>query len=66
MKVISKENLILIIPLIQDRKIYTIDDFELLLERFGDDYFIEDGILTLTKKNEEMLKIQNRANKKEV
>lgn len=43
MKVISKEDLIILIALISDRNSYSLDDFKLLLNRFGDDYFFVDG-----------------------
>lgn len=58
MKIISKENLIILIPLISDRNSYSLDDFELLLNKFGDDYFIEDGQFVKTTENEEMARIR--------
>ena len=58
MKVISKEDLIILIPLISDRNSYSLDDFELLLSKFGDDYFIEDGQFVKMTENEEMTRIR--------
>lgn len=58
MKVISKEDLIILIPLISDRNSYSLRDFELLLNRFGDDYFIEDGQFVKTTENAEMGRIR--------
>lgn len=58
MKVISKEDLLLLIPLIDDRKSFDLDDFELILDRFGDDYFVVDGVFTKTKESEEMCKLR--------
>ena len=57
MKVISKKNLMILLPLIK-QKDFDIDDFEVMLDRFGDDYFIEDGVLTKTKENAEMVEIR--------
>ena len=58
MKIISKEDLLLIIPMINDRKEFNIDDFELILERFGDDWFIHDGVFQKCKENKEMKQIR--------
>ena len=58
MKIISKENLLLILPMISDRDSFTLDDFEQILERFGDDYFVFDGQLKMTKKNEMIKKLR--------
>lgn len=60
MKIINKEDLVLLIPLITDRNCYSLATFELLLDRFGDDYFIEDGEFIKTKENEEMARIRER------
>lgn len=54
MKIISKEDLLILIPLINDRNSFSADDFDLLLERFGDDYYIEDGEFRLCVANKEM------------
>ena len=58
MKVIHKNDLMLLIPLINDREVFDIDDFNLILERFGDDYFVVDGQFQRTKSNKEMYKIR--------
>lgn len=58
MKTIGKEDLLLIIPMINDRKSFDLDDFELILDRFGDDYFVVDGRFQKTRENEEMKKIR--------
>lgn len=63
MKVISKDDLIILIPLISDFNSYSLDDFELLLNKFGDDYFIEDGQFVKTTENEEMAHIRKEAKK---
>ena len=58
MKLIHKNDLMLLIPLINDREAFDIDDFNLILERFGDDYFVVDGQFQKTKSNKEMYKIR--------
>lgn len=54
MKAISKSDLMILIPLIDDRESFDIDDFETILDRFGDDYFVCDGEFKKTSKNKEM------------
>ena len=61
MKVISKEDLLTIIPLIEDRDSFDLDDFELILERFGDDYFIQDGQFIKINESEEMKQIRKES-----
>ena len=58
MKSISKSDLLIIIPLIDGRESFDIDDFELILDRFGDDYFVVDGELQKTDESEEMAEIR--------
>ena len=58
MKIISKENLLFILPMISDRDSFGLDDFEQILERFGDDYFVVDGQLQKTKENEMIKKLK--------
>ena len=65
MKIISKEDLIILIPLIGDCNNFSLDDFELLLDRFGDDYFMVDGIFQKTDSSKEMLKIRKAFKQKE-
>ena len=59
MKAISKRDLLTIIPMINDREDFDIDDFELLLERFGDEWYVRDGVYQLCKENEEMKQIRS-------
>lgn len=59
MKIISKENLLLILPMISDRNSFDLYDFEQILERFGDDYFVVDGQLQRTKENKTVKKLIN-------
>lgn len=58
MKIISKENLLFILPMISDRDSFGLDDFEQILERFGDDCFVVDGQLQKTKENEMIKKLK--------
>lgn len=60
MKIISRDDLLLILPMIEDRDNYSLKDFELLLNRFGDDWFIEGCKFEKTKENEEMKKIREK------
>lgn len=61
MKIISKEDLLIIIPLINDRDSFDLDDFELILERFGDDCFVEDGQFVRINESEEMKQIRKES-----
>ena len=58
MKVIKHEDLKLLIPLVTDCPTWSINDFKKLLDRFGSDYFIEDGEFVETGINEEMAQIR--------
>lgn len=56
MKFISKGDLILILKLVRNTKddeMLTIKNMEYVFNRYGDDYFIEDGEFKLTTENEE-------------
>lgn len=63
MKVISKGDLLILIPLINDRNSFDLDDFETILERFGDDYFIEDGTFKKFKSNPTMAEVRKKYGK---
>lgn len=54
MKVISKSDLMLIIPHISNRKTLSKDDFETILRMFGDEYFCVDGELQKTTSSQKM------------
>lgn len=58
MKVIKHEDLKLLIPLVSDCPAWDIDNFKQLLDRFGSDYFIEDGEFVEVTTNEEMAQIR--------
>lgn len=58
MKVIKHEDLKLLIPLVSDCPTWDIDDFKKLLDRFGSDYFIEDGEFVEVTTNAEMAQIR--------
>lgn len=62
MKVISKKDLLLLIPLITDQDSFDLDDFELILDRFGDEYYCIDGRFELVNKSEEMKQIRGDTN----
>ena len=54
MKILKKEDVLLLVSNIKDRNEYNLEDFELMLEKFGDDYFIEDGRWTKVRENKLM------------
>ena len=58
MKLISKQDLLILIPLIDDRDAFDLDDFKTILNRWGDDYFVRDGQFVKTKESEEMAYIR--------
>lgn len=58
MKAISKSDLLLLVPMIGDRESFDLEDFEMILDRFGDDYFCVDGQLQLVTENEEMRQLR--------
>ena len=59
MKRISHENLIFLVGKISDVKNWDRDTFERLLDRFGDDWFIEDGVFKKCEENSEMKKLRS-------
>lgn len=61
MKLISKEDLSILLPHIANKTL-CLTDFEALLETFGDDYFIVDGQFTRTEENELMKKYREGEN----
>lgn len=58
MKVISRDDLMIVIPRIQNKDSYDLEDFKNILEFLGDDYFIENGEFVRAKENEEMRRIR--------
>ena len=58
MKIITKEDLVILVNLIPTNS-FSIKDFELILERYGDDWFIEGNEFVKTKENEIMKSIRN-------
>lgn len=63
MKVISKSDLLLLVPIIGDREAFDLDDFELILDRFGDDHFCVDGQMQRVSENKEMKQIREELHK---
>lgn len=65
MKLISKRNLLLLIPLINDRENFSLEDFEAILDRWGDDWYIVDGQFQKVETNSKMVilrkEIENNA-----
>lgn len=56
MKLIPKKDLIIMLQRSSDYDLIDIDDFEYLLDEYGDDYFVVDGTFRMTKENEERKK----------
>lgn len=59
MKIIKKSDLIAVIALITDQEYFDLSDFKLILNRFGEDQFVYDGVLqTVDDPPEEMKEIR--------
>lgn len=59
MKAINKDDLIIVLSAIKDRSTLDLDDLETILDRFGDEYFVEDGEFVKTTENQEMAAVRN-------
>ena len=59
MKAINKNDLIIVLNAIKDRSTLDLDDLETILDRFGDEYFVEDGEFVKTTENQEMAAVRN-------
>lgn len=59
MKAINKDDLIIVLNAIKDRSTLDLDDLETILDRFGDEYFIEDGEFVKSNENQEMAAVRN-------
>ena len=59
MKAISKDDLIIVLNAIKDRSTLDLDDLETILDRFGDEYFVEDGEFVKSTENREMAAVRN-------
>ena len=56
MKLIPKKDLIVMLQRSSDYDLIDIEDFEYLLDVYGNDYFVVDGTFRMTKENEERKK----------
>ena len=59
MRAINKNDLIIVLNAIKDRSTLDLDDLETILDRFGDEYFVEDGEFVKTTENQEMVAVRN-------
>lgn len=59
MKAINKDDLIIVLNAIKDRSTLDLDDLETILDRFGDEYFVEDGEFVKSTENQEMAAVRN-------
>lgn len=58
MKVISRDDLMIVISHVQNRDYYDLEDFKTILDDLGDDWFFDDGQFGRTKENEKMKRIR--------
>lgn len=61
MKVIHRDDLMILIPMLDDIKHFDLDDFKRILNSFGDDYHIKDSCFVCTQENEKMRAIREMA-----
>ena len=59
MKAINKDDLIIVLNAIKDRSTLDLNDLETILDRFGDEYFVEDGEFVKSTENQEMAAVRN-------
>ena len=59
MTAINKDDLIIVLNAIKDRSTLDLDDLETILDRFGDEYFVEDGEFVKSTENQEMAAVRN-------
>lgn len=65
MNLISKEDLQIIIDnCFPDDYTFNFDDFDNLLEKYGDEWFMVDGKFSLVEKSEPMIKLKEKVNMK--
>lgn len=63
MKVINKEDLIMLLNNIDNQDSFTLTDIEFLFDSFGDDWFFEDFKFTCTTINQRMVKARQELKK---
>lgn len=59
MKAINKDDLIIVLNAVKDRSTLNLDDLKALLDKFGDEYFVEDGKFVRTTENESMTAVRH-------
>ena len=59
MKAINKDDLIIVLNAIKDRSTLDLDDLETILDRFGDEYFVEGYEFVRVTENQEMAAVRN-------
>ena len=60
MKAINKDDLIIVLNAIKDRSTLDLDDLETIIDRFGDEYFVEGCEFIHTTENQEMAALRHR------
>ena len=59
MKAINKDDLIIVLNAIKDRSTLDLDDLKTILDRFGDEYFVEGCEFVRATENQEMAVVRN-------
>ena len=59
MKILNRNDLLILLSLDQIHNAYTPNMINYLFEKYGDEYFVEAGELKLSSVNEEMSRIRN-------
>ena len=65
MKAINKNDLIIVLNAIKDRSTLDLDDLETILDRFGDEYFVEGCEFVRTTENQEMAALRSITSSRE-
>ena len=65
MNVISKEDLQIVLDnCFADDYVFDIDDFDDLIKKYGEEWFVEDGQLSLVNESKSMKKLKEKAGMK--
>lgn len=65
MKAINKDDLIIVLNAVKDRSILDLDDLETILDRFGDEYFVEGCEFVRTTESQKMAALRSIASSRE-
>ena len=65
MKAINKDDLIIVLNAVKDRSTLDLDDLETILDRFGDEYFVEGCEFVRATENQEMAALRSITSSRE-